>query len=113
MSVIELLSIISLLSGIWYWLDGMRTKELATAAGARLCKAHDVYFLDETVVQTRVRLRRNPAGRIVIFREYRFEFTSDGAHRYRGKITFLGKHVTASEMEPYRQDYAPENTPLI
>ncbi len=104
MSVIELLSLITLLTGVWYWLDGMSAKEIATKAGSRLCKSHDVYFLDETVVQTRVRLRRNSAGHIVFYREYRFEFTSDGAYRYRGKICLLGKHVVSTEMEAYRQD---------
>lgn len=104
MSAIELLGFIVLLSGVWYWLDGMRAKEIANAAGARSCKGHEVYFLDETVVLTRVRIRRNAAGRVALYREYRFEFTSDGAYRYHGKISLLGKRVVSTEMEPYRQD---------
>ena len=105
MSIIELVGFVILLSGVWYWLDSMRAKEIATVAGARICKNQSVYFLDETVVLTKVRIRRNAAGHIVFYREYRFEFTSDGAYRYRGKINLLGKHVVATEMEPYRQDF--------
>lgn len=104
MSIIELTGFVILLTCIWYWLDGMRAKEIATVAGARVCQARDVYFLDETVVQTRVRFRRNAVGHIVLYREYRFEFTSDGARRYQGKICLVGKHVVSTEMEPYRQD---------
>ena len=104
MSVLELTALLTLLACIWYWLDGMRAKEIATAAGARACKANDVYFLDETVVQTRVRPRRNRAGHIMLYREYRFEFTSDGAWRYRGIIHLHGNRVVATEMEPYRQE---------
>jgi len=73
-------------------------------AGARKCKAQDVFFLDETVVQNKVRVRRNSAGHLVLYREYRFEFSSDGAYRYRGKICLLGKQVVSIEMEAYRQD---------
>jgi len=105
MSVTELFGFIVMLSAVWYWLDGMRAKELANIGGARICKTQGVYFLDESVEQTRVRLRRNNAGHIVFYREYRFEFTSDGEYRYRGKICLLGKYVVSTEMEPYRQDY--------
>lgn len=104
MSIIELFGFITLLSIVWYWLDGMRAKEIASSAGARTCKDHEVYFLDESVAQFKVRIRRNSSGHVVLYREYRFEFTSDGAHRYRGKICLLGKRVVSTEMEPYRQD---------
>lgn len=104
MSIIELFGFVILLSIVWYWLDGMRAKEIASSAGAHLCKKHNVYFLDESVAKTKVRMRRNHSGHVVFYREYRFEFTSDGAHRYRGKISLLGKHVVSTEMEPYRQD---------
>lgn len=104
MSIIELFGFIALLSIVWYWLDGMRAKEIASSVGARICKKHEVYFLDESVAKTKVRIRRDTSGHVVLYREYRFEFTSDGAHRYCGKISLLGKRVVLTEMEPYRQD---------
>ena len=103
MSIIEMLGFLVLLSAVWYWFDGMRAKEMALAAGTRVCQAQGVYFLDESVVLSRLRLRRNTAGHIAFYREYRFEFTSDGAYRYRGKITLLGKQLVSTDMEAYRQ----------
>ncbi len=104
MSVIELLGFIVLVSMVWYWLDGMSAKEIASSAGARICKKHGVSFLDESMAKTRIRVRRNAVGHAVFYREYQFEFTGDGAYRYRGKICLLGKQVLSTEMEPYRQD---------
>ena len=83
----------------------MRAKEVASSTGMRICKDHGVHFLDESVAQFKIRIRRNPSGHVVLYREYQFEFTSDGAHRYRGKISLLGKRVVSTEMEPYRQDF--------
>lgn len=103
MSALEFTVLALLLTGIWYWLDCMRAKEIATLAGAQACQRHTVYFLDESVALTRVRLRRNPAGHIVLYREYRFEFTNDGAYRYHGRIHLLGKQVRGTDMEAYRQ----------
>lgn len=109
MSAIELIALFVLVSISWYWLDGMRVKEIASSACARTCKSKDVHFLDESVAQTKVRICRNPHGRVVLYREYRFEFSSDGAYRYKGRVDLLGKQVVSLEMEPYRQDYSAEN----
>lgn len=106
MSFLELLGFIALASTVWYWFDGMRAREIASSAGARLCEKHAVYFLDESMAKTKVRIRRNTSGHVVFYREYRFEFTSDGAYRYHGTIRLLGKYVVSTEMEPYRQDFS-------
>jgi hypothetical protein len=37
-----------------------------------------------------------------IYREYQFEFTSDGNVRYGGEIALLGKNIVYLVMEPYR-----------
>ncbi len=109
MSIIEFVGFASLLSVIWYWVSGMRAKETASLVGARICKKHDVSFLDQSVAKIKTRVRRNVAGHIVFYREYQFEFTSDGAYRYRGKICLLGNQVVSTEMDPYRQDVELQN----
>ncbi|MDH5408481.1 MAG: DUF3301 domain-containing protein [Gammaproteobacteria bacterium] len=102
MSILEFISLIIFFVAIWYWLNAMRAKEIASAAGLKKCKSQGVDFLDETVVLRKVRLRRNSAGHLVVYREYQFEFSSDGSHRYLGMISLLGKQLIAIDMEAYR-----------
>jgi hypothetical protein len=102
MTPAELIGLIILVAGIAYWLDSMRVREIACLAGRRVCEQNGVEFLDETVVLYRQRLRRDDNGRMRVYREYRFEFASDGAWRYQGEIIMLGKQVSQVAMEPYR-----------
>jgi hypothetical protein len=85
-----------------YWIEAMRSKELACAAARRACQEHDAQFLDETVQLTRARLRRDTAGRIAMFRQYRFEFTSDSAVREHGELAMLGRRVIHISLGLYR-----------
>ena len=91
---------------IWYWWVSQRAKERAREAGRTACKQNQLMFLDESVVLKQTRLKRNRHGHINFYRCYAFEFTSDGAQRYRGKICLLGAHVEQLDMEPHR---LPEN----
>ncbi|MDH5444977.1 MAG: DUF3301 domain-containing protein [Gammaproteobacteria bacterium] len=109
MSSFELIALLSLLGVVWFWFNGLQAREITVAAGSRLCQKADVYFLDDSVAQIKIRLQRNNIGHIVFYREYRFEFTSDGAHRYRGKICLMGKQVVATDMEVYRDNRIHEN----
>jgi hypothetical protein len=92
-SLFALLALLSLAATAAYWLEAMRGKELARAAARRACEAAKLQFLDDTVVQTRVRLRRDAHGRIAFQRHYRFEFTDGHDARYRGHVTVLGRCV--------------------
>ncbi|MDH5180029.1 MAG: DUF3301 domain-containing protein [Gammaproteobacteria bacterium] len=107
----ELLAIIFLAAGVWYWQDGMRSREIACLVSDANCKSRGVVFLDQSVVLHKVRLRRNEQGRMVIFREYGFEFASDGACRYKGRISLLGYKVREFEMEAYREAGGVEQLP--
>lgn len=94
---------ILLVGGVWYWFHAIRAKELARIAGRRRCNEVGVIFLDDTVMLTRLRLRRDNDGRIRIYREFQFEFSSDGGVRYGGEITLLGGRIMNLVMEPYRE----------
>ena len=84
---------LGLAAGVAYWLDAMRGYELARAAGKRACQEAGVQLLDDTVELVRLRLRRTHGGRLAWLREYRFEFSDDGAMRHRGQVTLLGRRV--------------------
>lgn len=102
LSTVEILVLFGLLALAGYWFTALRNKELARAAGQRTCEQADVQFLDDTVELRKLRLRRGESGGLVFYREYRFEFTNDGAQRYRGEITMLGRRVLRSTLEPFR-----------
>ena len=87
---------------VWYWLDGMRCKEIAHYAGKAACQEAEVLFLDDSVTIRKTRLRRNGLGRIVLYREYNFEFTSDGNMRSHGEVHILGKRIIETTMDAYR-----------
>ncbi|MCK7509600.1 MAG: DUF3301 domain-containing protein [Desulfobacterales bacterium] len=80
----------------------MRSKELARTTGKRACESAQVQFLDDTVELVRVRVRRDHRGQLGFHREYRFEFSDDGAGRRQGKIELLGRRVLHVSLEPHR-----------
>jgi len=92
-SLFEIAGILGLVTGLGYWLSATRSHELARAAGKRACQEAQVQLLDDTVEVIRVRVRRDPRGRLAFSRTYRFEFTDDGDRRYRGQVTVHGRHV--------------------
>jgi len=95
--------LIAVLAGLaWYWWSNMQSKELARIAGKRLCDQHAVQFLDDTVEKKKLWLQRNTEGRLEWCRLYNFEFATDGAQRYQGRIVIHGKTVTDVQMDVYR-----------
>ena len=87
---------------IWLWWETMRCKELARTAGRQACQNAQVQFLDDTVEQKKVWLRRNEVGHLEFCRLFFFEFSSDGAQRYQGRIVMLGKSIQEIDMDAYR-----------
>lgn len=98
----EILLTTILLLLLWYWWETMQCKEIARHAGSRACRDAGVQFLDDTVEHKKIWLRRNEYGRLQLCRLFFFEFSSDGAHRYQGRIVMLGQRVQEVEMDAYR-----------
>lgn len=96
-----LLAIIALTLA-WLWWDGLGAREVARQTGIDLCRKHDVQFLDDTVMQAKIGLRRDAGGNLRIYRRFDFEFSTDGDSRYQGQVQMLGRYVVATYMEPYR-----------
>jgi len=80
----------------------MQAVELARQKSRQRCRNLGLVLLDDSVALEKLRLARNNHGRIEIWREYQFEFTSDGDQRYNGEITLLGKSLINIVMEAYR-----------
>jgi hypothetical protein len=86
----------------WYWWDTQRAKETAHDIALRACAQASVQFLDETVAHRRVRPQRDADGRLRLCRTFSFEFTTDGARRYEGRVVLLGQRVQQVDLDAHR-----------
>jgi hypothetical protein len=100
MTVFDLSVFLGFAALAWYWMDALRCKEIARAAGLRACQQAEAQFLDDTVELTKLRLRRDARGQLVMYREYRFEFTRDSAYRCHGEMAILGRRVLRLALDP-------------
>ncbi len=89
------------IAAAWLWIDSLRAREHAVAAGRAACKRYNVQLLDETVAFARLRLARDDAGRLRLRRTYTFEFSDTGNNRRHGAIVMLGARLEVLQLEPY------------
>lgn len=93
MSALELFVFLALCLLGWFWLDGVRARELGVAAARASCARAGVQFLDETVAARSLRLARDEDGRMRLRRAYDFEYSASGNDRRRGSVVLLGREV--------------------
>ena len=94
-------AIVLLGAGIFVWLDSLRARERALAAGRAACQRYALQFLDDTVSFARIRLGRDQDGQLKIARTYTFEFSDTGNNRRHGSIVMLGGELQDLHLEPY------------
>jgi hypothetical protein len=93
--------ILLIVAGGFFWVDSLRARERALAAGRGTCERNGLQFLDETVSGASTRLARDAEGRLRIRRVFVFEFSDTGNNRRRGSITLVGAEVLDVYTEPY------------
>jgi len=98
----SLLAIFALFLLGWFWLDSLRAREMATQICHAVCNAHNLQFLDQTVVLRRLRLRRTDAG-LRWRRVYRFDFSEEGIGRRNGYLVLLGLNLEIIRLVPPEQ----------
>jgi hypothetical protein len=98
----EALAIILILAGGFFWIDSLRARERALAAGRGACERYGVQLLDETVQFAQLRLGRDDEGRLRLRRTYTFEFSDTGNNRRHGAIVMLGAQLQDMQFEPYQ-----------
>jgi hypothetical protein len=84
-----------------FWVDSLRARERAVAAGRAACERYGVQLLDDTVAITQLRPARDDDGRLRLRRTYTFEFSDTGNNRRRGAIVMLGGILADMQLEPY------------
>ena len=97
----EAAAIIAIVAGALLWVDSLRARERAVAAGRTACQRYELQFLDDTVSFARIRLGRNENGDLRIVRTYTFEFSDTGNNRRQGAIVMLGAELQDMHLEPY------------
>lgn len=100
----EAAAVAVLAAAVWLWVDSLRARERAIAAGRAACARYGVQLLDETVSFTRLRLGRDEDGRLHLRRTYTFEFSETGDNRRAGAIVMLGGQLQDLQLEPYRMN---------
>ena len=87
-----LLVLIAIALGL-YWLDAVRSKDIARIAARKYCEIRDVQLLDQTVQQIRISMSRDTDDAWRVWRMYRFEYSLEGVERNFGTIKMLGPQV--------------------
>jgi hypothetical protein len=98
----EAAAIVVIVASLLFWVDSLRARERALAAGRAACARNGLQFLDETVAGASLRLARNEAGELRIRRVFAFEFSDTGDNRRQGSIVMLGGELQDLQMEPYK-----------
>lgn len=97
----EAAAIFVIAAAILFWIDSLRARERALAAGRAACERYGLQLLDETVAASALRLVRDGEGRLRIRRIYSFEFSDTGNNRRQGSVVILGAEVQDLHLEPY------------
>ena len=98
----EAAAIVVIVAGVLFWVDSLRARERALAAGRAACERNGLQFLDETVAGAGLRFARNEDGELRIRRVFAFEFSDTGDNRRQGSIVMLGGELQDLQLEPYR-----------
>ena len=93
MPVFEVLSLVLLGAVVWFWLDGMKVRDIAVIEAREACDLENLQFLDDTVATAKIRFVRDDDGRLVLQRVYAFEYSDTGNNRRPGSIVMRGQTV--------------------
>ncbi len=94
----DLLPLLLIALVVWYWMDSLKTREIALTTARQACARGGFQFLDETVATDMTRPMRNEQGQVCLRRVYRFEYSDTGDNRHRGAVIMMGRSVEAVQM---------------
>jgi hypothetical protein len=104
----EAAAILVIVAGAAFWVDSLRARERALAAGRRACERYGVQLLDETVAISALRLAREAGGQVRLKRTYSFEFSDTGNNRRHGAIVMLGAELQDMQLDPILENTASQ-----
>jgi hypothetical protein len=100
---LEIILLIILLIGAWFWQDSVSKREIAVQLGRELSSRCQLQLLDETVACTRLSVGRDTKGHAQLIRLYEFEASASGSERMQCQLELLGKQLKSWHIPPYLQ----------
>ncbi len=91
----------------WYWLDSVKTRDVAMSACRRACDSEGLQFLDDTVSVSGLKLERDDDGVLRLRRVYDFEYSDTGNDRHPGSVVMLGQRVLLLHVALPAEDVPP------
>ena len=96
----EALLLLGMLAGILLiWFESLRIREFIIRLCRKICNELDLQLLDQTVSLCSVKLRRSNTGGLCLHRIYQFEVSRNGADRYPGFVSLLGKTIQSIQID--------------
>ena len=87
---LPLVVLLCIIPAVAFWISARGAAENAAAHGRMACQHANVQWLDQSVHQVRLRLKRDARGKLCWERQFRFEYSSGGEDRRAGLVTMLG-----------------------
>lgn len=100
MDLLELLFLLLLGGLVWFWLDGLKAREIGIEAARVACAEEGLQLLDETVVGRSTAFARSDDGRLMLRRVFAFEYSDTGDNRRSGSVSLLGHEVELLHVRP-------------
>ncbi|OUR67691.1 hypothetical protein A9Q73_05100 [Bermanella sp. 47_1433_sub80_T6] len=101
MQLNDLILVFVLLLILWAWWLDRGIKQKAFLYAKKYCENADVQLLDDNIQLNGASLKKNEMGEWCIYRQFKFEFTSTGEHRYLGTMELLGSKVSNIELAAF------------
>ncbi|MBL8447768.1 MAG: DUF3301 domain-containing protein [Zoogloeaceae bacterium] len=98
MNGLEVVVLLVLALGGWYWMDSLSALELVRRLAQEACARDGVQLLDDTVVIERTRPTRDDDGRLSLARDCRFEFSVEGTDRQVGRLRLIARELVWLEL---------------
>ncbi len=100
---LENILLISIILLVWFWFDGVSTRDAAIEKGRNLTERVNLQLLDESVACIKIRFARNSKGHMQIQRTYEFDVSANGGDRMHCHLVMLGKSLQSWYIPPYLQ----------
>lgn len=93
MSSLALLVVVGLL--VWFWLESMKSRDIAIQVARISCRQQELQLLDGTVTLQTIRLYYRNSDDYGLKRTYTFDYSGDGISRQTGCVVLYNNRVVS------------------